>query len=220
MHSRCLHRGQVWQMEDSLIIWVTPCISNKILKLCRSSRVLKTTLELSIEQILPRNHLVLKSLQWTLEELSPAFQEEWIDNMLFQTTRCTRMLSLKELAKDMPPTHKIWVKASSLTRVFLIWTKWDSVKARSLTRDQEPTCLTWRESLTSKYSLKSLSHTSMTQTIAEISPRLKPLNRCLLKAITSHRWTSITQATFRLWVPNKSQQACSVYQRIPNFQDK
>ena len=189
---RCPHRGLVWQMEDSLIIWATLCTSSKILKWCKNSRVLRITSEVSIEQIQPLNHLALKSHPSTLEELNRAFQEGSTDNMFYQT-RCIKMPSLRELAKDTP--HRTWEEVSSLTPVFPTWTRWDSV--RNLTRGQEPTCLISRESLTSKYSWRSLSHTFMTQTIAEISLQLKPLNKCLLRvAVTCRHWISSTQATF------------------------
>jgi hypothetical protein len=62
----------------------------------------------------------------------------------------------------------------------------------------------------------------MRQTIAEISQQLKPLNRCLLRreVTTSHQLILTTQ-TFCLRLDlNKKMQACSVYQRIPNFLDK
>ena len=180
---KCPLRGLVWPMEDSLIIWATQCTNSRILKWCRSSKVLRTTSEVNIEQIQPLKHLALKSNPWTLEELNRGFQEGWTDNMFCQT-RCIKMRFLKEWAKDTIP-HRIWEGVSFLTLVFLTWTRWDS--ATSSTRGQEPTCLISRGLLTTKSSSKSLSHTFMTPTIAEISLQLKRLNKCLFRVgITYH----------------------------------
>ena len=188
---KCPLKGQAWLEEGSQITWVTPCTSSRTPKWCKSSRVLRAISEANTELIQPPSLLALRSLHLAQEEHSLVFLEEWTDNT-FYLIRSNKTPIHRELGKDTQ-LHKKLQEDSSPIRGYQASTKWALV--RSLTGDQRQTCHTWRVLLTSKFSSKSLSHTFMRQTIAEISQQLKPLNRCLLRreVTTSHQLILTTQ---------------------------